>query len=219
VRISERRIRAQPDGSGRWARTDAPSQDGSKIGFKGYQAGVEQLALRDDHEIVAGRDLVATKNLSNQSFSAVSLDRAAQLLACRHPKPPFDPLFRQQKERRVAAVNARAAVVHELEIGTAPDPLVGPKILQLFAADRKPLAPFGTTPLQDEASIFRAHPYQKSVRPLAMTRVRLKRAFALHECPSRRNPELSILVNRFPACQLRRAAPCVTVARLFLQVP
>src|SRR5437762_8278590 len=50
------------------------------IGFKNVQAGVEQLALGDDDDVESPGDLVATENLSNQSFSSVSLHGAAQLL-------------------------------------------------------------------------------------------------------------------------------------------
>ena len=50
------------------------------FGFKGGQAGVEQLSLGHDDDVEPRRDLVTTENLSNQSFSTISLDRAAQLL-------------------------------------------------------------------------------------------------------------------------------------------
>ncbi len=47
------------------------------ISFKNSQTGVEQLALGHDNDVEARGDLVSTKDLSNQSFSAISLDRAA----------------------------------------------------------------------------------------------------------------------------------------------
>jgi len=51
-----------------------------ELGFKGTQGGIEQFPLWDDDDIKAGRCLVATENLSNQSFSSISLDGAAQFL-------------------------------------------------------------------------------------------------------------------------------------------
>jgi len=43
------------------------------VGFKGAQAGVEKLPLGDDHDVESWGDLVSTKDLSNQSFSSISL--------------------------------------------------------------------------------------------------------------------------------------------------
>ena len=54
--------------------------------FKGSQAGVEQLAFRHDDDVEAWRDLVATEDLSNQSFSSISLNRAADLPGRRDPE-------------------------------------------------------------------------------------------------------------------------------------
>jgi hypothetical protein len=50
--------------------------DGVVFTFKDSQAGVEQPTFRDDHDVDAAGGFVTTKNLSNQSLSAVSLDRA-----------------------------------------------------------------------------------------------------------------------------------------------
>ena len=69
------------------------------IGFKGGQAGVEQLPLRHDDDVEAGRDLVATENLSNQSFSSISLDRAAQFLRGGDPQPADWQRVRQDEQR------------------------------------------------------------------------------------------------------------------------
>ena len=51
----------------------------SVISFKNSQAGVEQFALGDDDDVEARGDLVSTEDLSNQTFSAVSRHRAAEL--------------------------------------------------------------------------------------------------------------------------------------------
>ena len=43
---------------------DPTFDEGSVIGFKDGQAGVEQFALGDDDDVKALRNLVATENLS-----------------------------------------------------------------------------------------------------------------------------------------------------------
>ena len=56
------------------ALTDTAFDDGSVIGFKGCQAGVEQFAFGDDHDVKTRRDLITAENLTYQSFSAISLN-------------------------------------------------------------------------------------------------------------------------------------------------
>ena len=100
-------------------------EQSSVIGFKGAQAGVEQIAFGDDDDVEPARDLVTTKNLSNQSFSSISLDRTTQLPGSRDPQTPDPALVRQDEDRAVAAVEPDAALVHILEFGSAPNPFLG----------------------------------------------------------------------------------------------
>jgi hypothetical protein len=95
--------------------------EGSVISFNGAQAGVEQVALRDDDHVEPGGDLVPTKDLSNQSFSSVSLNRAADLPGRRDPEPSHTLLVGQEKDRAVAAVDANAPLVDLLELRTPAD--------------------------------------------------------------------------------------------------
>jgi hypothetical protein len=60
--------------------------EGSILCFKDCQAGVKQFAPGNDDHVESCCDLVTTENLSNQSFSAVSLDRAAELPRGGYPK-------------------------------------------------------------------------------------------------------------------------------------
>jgi hypothetical protein len=76
------------------------------FGFKGSQGGVKQLPLRHDDDVEAWRDLVATENLSNQSFSSIALDGTTQLPSGRDPQPAHGLARRQQEEREKAPVNA-----------------------------------------------------------------------------------------------------------------
>jgi hypothetical protein len=73
--------------------------------------------------------------------------------------------------------------------------------MRLFAADSETLPALGASPLQHEPAVFRAHPDQKSVRPLAPASVRLECALALHEPSFRGRNEPSMLSNGFDQCQ------------------
>ncbi len=65
------------DASAFSATAQASGNEGAILGFKGFQAGVEQFAFRDDDKVVPWRKLVTTENLSYQSFSTIPPDRAA----------------------------------------------------------------------------------------------------------------------------------------------
>src|SRR5437868_3179848 len=115
-------------------------EEGSVIGFNGTQAGVEELALRDDHNVNARGELGVTKYLSNQTFSAVSLHRAAKFLRCRDTQAANTTIPGQHEDRAVATVNANATVVDLLKFGPSANALSGAKFQQvvrstLFAAD------------------------------------------------------------------------------------
>ena len=75
--------------------------EGSVIGFKDSQAGVEQATLGDDDDVESRRDLVATENLSNQTFSSIPLDRAPELPGGRDPQPAVGAIVGQEEERGV----------------------------------------------------------------------------------------------------------------------
>ena len=95
--------------------------------FNGSQAGVEQLALGDDDHVEPGRNLVTTENLSNQSFSSISLDRATQSFRGGNPEPAHGHPGRQNEQRREAAVNPGAMFVHPLELRAPANVLVRPE--------------------------------------------------------------------------------------------
>lgn len=99
-------------------------QELSVFGFKNGQAGVEQLALRDDDDVAARRDFVQTENLSNQSFSAVSLDRATHLPRRRDAEPARRRVGRQEEQGAEPAVHLDPAFVNLLKLRAAANPLV-----------------------------------------------------------------------------------------------
>ena len=97
------------------------------IGFKGGQAGVEELTPRHNDHIEACRDFVSSENLSYQAFSAIPLDGAAEFLRGRYAKPADLPIVGQNEERAESSVKARTSRVHLLKIGSTTDPLVSTK--------------------------------------------------------------------------------------------
>ena len=99
-------------------------QCGSVIGFKGGQAGVEQFASRDDDNVEAGGNFVATENFSHQSFGTISLDSPAQLFCRCDPQATPRAVIGQDEERAVAPSNPGAALVDLLKLGAPADPFV-----------------------------------------------------------------------------------------------
>jgi hypothetical protein len=154
-------------------------EQSSVIGFKGAQAGVEQIAFGDDDDVEPARDLVTTKNLSNQSFSSISLNRAADLPGRRNPEPSHTPLVGQHEQRAIAAVGSNSPIVDLLELRTPADMFGWTEShrindLSLFAAHGETLAPLRPTPFQHEAAVLRAHANQEPVCALTMARIGLK---------------------------------------------
>ncbi len=98
-----------------------PRNDCSVVGFKNGQAGVEQLAFGDDDDVEAWRELVTTKNLSYQSFSAISDHGAAQLAGRGNSQPARSALIAHHEHRAVAAMDAGAALVHLLKFRAATE--------------------------------------------------------------------------------------------------
>ena len=93
------------------------------IGFKNSQAGVEQVAFRHDDDVEAGGDVVATEDLSNQTFSTVSLDRATQLPGRRDAQSADIELVGQDEQRGKAALDPGPVLVHLPEFGAPANPL------------------------------------------------------------------------------------------------
>jgi hypothetical protein len=97
------------------------------IGFKDGKAGPKELALGDDDDVEAWRDVIMTENLSYQSFSAISLNSAADLLCRRDAKPAHRRLVGLHEQRAIPAMDPRASLVNLLELRMTPDPLVRTK--------------------------------------------------------------------------------------------
>ena len=172
---------------------EASFEEGSVVSFNGAQAGVEQVSLWDDDDVEPGGDFVATKDLSNQSLSSISLNGSAELAGRCNPQPADPALVGQDEHRAVATMESDAAFVHLLVFSAAADSFVWPEAHRraagpLFAADGQPLPPLGAAALQHEATVFRAHSHEKPMRPFTMTRIGLKSSDPFsHDFPSTRN--------------------------------
>ena len=105
----------------------------AELSFKGSQADVQQFAFRDDDDVEAWREFVATENLSNQSFSSISLYRAAELACGGDSQSANRQIVREREQRQIPAVRPDPAVVDLLIFDAASNPFVGPECLH--AAD------------------------------------------------------------------------------------
>src|SRR5215475_5453965 len=101
----------------------------TELNFKGSQAGVEQFAFRDDDDVEAWRELVATKNLSNQPFSSVSLNRSSQFTRSSDVQSANRQIVRECEHRQIAAMGPDAAVVDLLVLDASTDAFVPPESL------------------------------------------------------------------------------------------
>jgi len=102
-------------------------EQGSVIGFKGAQAGIEQVALGNDDDIESQGDVVTTKNLSNQSFSSVSLNGSAELPRGRNSQASYRSIVWQDEDGAVPAVDADAPFVHLLKLCATANPFGRPE--------------------------------------------------------------------------------------------
>src|SRR6476469_5182030 len=101
-----------------------PLEGGSIIGFKDRQAGVKEFSFRHDDDVVTGPYLVTAKNLSDESFSSISLDGIAEFLRGRDSEPRGTACAADQHERRAeSAVITGAPRVDLLKFRPAVDPL------------------------------------------------------------------------------------------------
>jgi hypothetical protein len=151
-----------------------------------------------------------SENLSYQSFSAISLHRAAKLLRGRYAQPAYRRPVGLHEQRAVSTVDPRPGLVDLLELRMSAYPLIRAQRQTLFAADSQPLSPLRAAALQDKATILAAHADKKPVRPRSMTRVGLKRALPLHSVLRKskrtfnRSEGVRGVSNRMALCYSRR---------------
>ena len=101
------------------------------VSFKDGQGGVEQLAPGNNDHVKPSRDLVATKNLSYQSFSPVSYNSSAELFRSCDAETSNRALIGKDEYGGESPRDARAPFVDFLKLGAAPDTLVRPEPRQV----------------------------------------------------------------------------------------
>jgi hypothetical protein len=121
---------------------DASFDEVSVISFKGAQAGVEKFALGNDDDVEPWRDLVSPKDLSNQSFSSISLNRTPDFPRRRDPEPPDAAVIGQDENRGVSAVESNAPFVNLLKLRTPPDVFCGTESQSYSLLTVRRLRPF-----------------------------------------------------------------------------
>jgi hypothetical protein len=92
--------------------------------FKSIQTGVEQIALGNDNHIESRRNLVSTKDLSNESFSPIPLNRPTQLARSGDTQPADRQRIGPREEGAVTAMNPTAVLIDLQELGAAANALV-----------------------------------------------------------------------------------------------
>ena len=148
------------------------------IGFKGTQAGVEQLPLRHDHDVEAGSHMVSTENLSNQSFSPVTLNRPPQFPCGGDPQASDRQLVRQEEKGAETAANPGAPFIDLLKFGASADVFVGaeshqPSALQPSGLSGLRPALCWQLPADADYSLLT----ESRLRPLALRRLSTSRPF------------------------------------------
>ena len=78
---------------------------------------------RNNDNIEPRRDVISTKNLSNQTLSAIPDNRSTQSLRRGNAEPSDGQSVRFREQRVIAARNAGPMLVDVLEIGVSADPL------------------------------------------------------------------------------------------------
>ena len=97
------------------------------IGFKDSQASIDHLTLWHYDDIVAGRELIATKNLAYQSLGAISDNGAPEFPSDGNSQASNVALVGQGEQGRVAPGYPGALFVDLLELCPSADPFVAPK--------------------------------------------------------------------------------------------
>jgi hypothetical protein len=113
---------------------EATLDDGAVISFKDTQTGANQFVFGDHNDVESLGDLVSTENLSNQSFSFVSLNGSAEFSRGRDPQPARKLGVRQEEHCAIPAAHSEAAVVDPLEFSATANSFVGAKIRHLEGA-------------------------------------------------------------------------------------
>ena len=112
-------------------RTDTPGMaitDTAEIGLDRRGFRPEQLPFGNHHDIPAwSQRLVQPENISNQSFSPVSLDRRSEPPGGDDAESPVRKTVGEEQHRHITPSDARPPLLDALELRPVVDPLGGAK--------------------------------------------------------------------------------------------
>src|SRR5262249_11013400 len=99
----------------------------------------------------AWRELVATKNLSDQSFSSISLNRSSQFTRSSDAQSANRQIVREGEHRQIAAGRSNATIVNLLIFGSPADTFVRPEPRHVVSRRQAPgfghqPKPYGSEP-------------------------------------------------------------------------
>jgi len=98
--------------------------EGSIIGFKSAQGGVYQFATRDDDDVEARDNLVATKHFSYESLRSIPDNRTTDFARGGDAQPPERPLVGQEEHGAITTRDSNAVFIDALEFRAVPDTFV-----------------------------------------------------------------------------------------------
>lgn len=207
-------------GSPAVALTDVP-----EICLDGGEISIQQIRFRnDDHVPARSGGLVSAKDLSNQSFSSVSLNRAPQSARGDDPEAtPIEPVG-QEQGRHEPPGGPQPLLVDALELGAATNPFPGGKSCRSVRLHHEPvrrrelqgqaLTSLRAAPLQHQPAVLRTHTHQEPVGSFPAPVVGLIRPF--HRFNPREAPPGGPLLS----CSLTVQAPAPQGSgRLTIQRP
>jgi hypothetical protein len=108
-----------------WSGRAAAVEGSVIVGFKAGEGGIEHFPARHDDDVVPSDDFVAPEDFTRQSLGPVSFNGVTKLASCGHAKPGRGTVGGEHEQGQITAVDAPTFVIDALEVGSAPDPLVG----------------------------------------------------------------------------------------------
>jgi hypothetical protein len=113
-------------------------QGGAEVVVERREGSLEHLGSGNHNQIEPGRGLIPPKNLSNQPFSSVPQNRAAEPPGSADAEPGLPGSIRQRNERQEAPLRSGAPLLDAQVIGPPADAFWGPEALGHLPAGLSP---------------------------------------------------------------------------------
>jgi hypothetical protein len=118
-------VSAAAPGARPWSGRAAAFEGSVIVGFKAGEGSIEHFPACHDDDVVSADDLVAPEYFTRQSLGPISFNGVTKLAGCGHAEPRRGTAGGEHEQRQEPAVDASSFVIDALEVGSAPDPLVG----------------------------------------------------------------------------------------------